>query len=292
MRQETEAGGAGALMGWRGWIAAAMREPLAHFTLAGALIFALTAWADILHRPAVRLSEADVSQLAQFWEQQSGRPPTREDLAGIIAERVDEEIMAQEALRLGLDQEDVIIRRRLAQKYAFVREDLAAIPEPSEARLRAYFEKNAGLFEIPGAMTFRHIYFSAERGAGARPAAAAALAKLQTRPEATLDGDVFILPLAYAAITETDLKRDYGGPFAAALARAPEGVWIGPLESAFGWHVARVEKRQAAAAQDFEAARDVVRARWMEDAQATKREADRKALRARYRVELPPSVAP
>ncbi|KAF0173531.1 MAG: hypothetical protein FD124_2211 [Alphaproteobacteria bacterium] len=282
--------------GWRGalapWVVAAAREPLAHFALIGALIFAATAVADDLHRPAVRLNEGDVAQLAAFWETQSGRRPTPEELRGIVAERVDEEILAQEALRLGLDRDDVIIRRRLAQKYAFVREDLAAIPEPDEARLRAYFADHAGLFATPGSMALRQIYFSAERRAGARAAAEAAMRTLQRTPEATVDGDVFILPLTYASISSIDLERDYGAPFAAALARAPEGAWTGPLQSAFGWHVVRVENRHAQAAPDFASAREAVRARWIEEAQAKKREADRKTLRARYRIVLPRDVAP
>jgi parvulin-like peptidyl-prolyl isomerase len=288
MRQERES----APRQWRSWFAKATREPLAHFALAGAFIFALTTWAEALNRPAVRLNEADISQLAAFWQAQTGRAPTREDMAGIIAERVDEEILAQEALRLGLERDDVIIRRRLAQKYAFVREDLAAIAEPNESQLRAYHERNAGLFTSPGAIALRQIYFSAERGAGARGAAVAALETLQKRPNATIDGDVFILPLSYAAIAESDIQRDYGGPFAAAVARAREGVWTGPIQSAFGWHVVRVESRTASAAQDFDAAREAVLARWLADAQAQQRESDRKKLRARYRIELPPGFAP
>lgn len=282
--------------GWRealpAWVVAASREPLAHFALIGALIFAATALADELHRPAVRLSEADIGQLAAFWETQSGRPPTPEELRGIVAERVDEEILAQEALRLGLDRDDVIIRRRLAQKYAFVREDLAAVPEPDDARLRAYFAEHADQFATPGSLALRQVYFSAERGPGARVAAEAAMRALRRSPEGSVDGDVFILPLTYASVSTSDLERDYGKPFAAALAQAPEGAWTGPVQSAFGWHVVRVEKRHAQAAPDFASAREAVRGRWIEEAQAKKRDADRKALRARYRVVLPRDVAP
>lgn len=276
----------------RSWFAAAAREPLAHFTLAGALIFAVTAGIESTERPSVRLSEADVAQLAAFWEAQSGRQPTDEELSGIVAERVDEEIMAQEALRLGLDRDDVIIRRRLAQKYAFVREDLASIPEPDDARLRAYHADHADEFATPGSIALRQLYFSAERGRGARSAAEAALRTLQRAPDATVDGDVFILPLSYAAIADADIQRDYGPSFAAALASAPQGIWTGPVQSPFGWHVIRVERRQARQPQEFATVREAVRVRWMEDAQAKQREADRKALRAHYRVELPNTVAP
>ncbi len=288
MRPEPDAKNAG----FRSLIAAALREPLAHFALIGALIFVATALADGLNRPAVRLSEADVSQLAAFWETQSGRQPTPEELRGIVAERVDEEIMAREAQRLGLDRDDVIIRRRLAQKFAFVREDLAAVAEPDEARLRAYHAAHPDLFSTPGSIAFRQVYFSAERGPGARAAADAAIRTLRLTPEATVDGDVFILPLTYASITSVDLERDYGAPFASAVTRAPVGVWTGPAPSAFGWHVVRVEGRHAQASQDFEIVREAVRARWIEEAQGQKRDADRKALRARYRIVLPPGVSP
>jgi hypothetical protein len=267
-----------------------LREPLLHFAAIGALLFAVSAALDAWRRPAVVLSAAEVAQLAAYWQAQSGRSPTPEELRGIVAERVDEEIMAEEARRLGLDRDDVIVRRRLAQKYAFVREDLSAAREPTEAELRAYFEAHRDAFASRGGMALRQVYFSAER-TDAAAAVQAAARRLARAPDAPVDGDVFILPLSYAAVAEADLARDYGEPFAKAVATAPVGAWTGPLRSAYGWHMVRVEAREPSRAPAFEAVREGVRTAWREDELAHQRAEERQALRARYRVVLPKELA-
>ena len=104
-----------------------VREPLVHFLLIGALLFAGISVAKDLRRPSVRIDAAEINQLAAYWELQMQRPPTKAELAGIIQGCVDEEILAREAIRLGLDKDDMIVRRRLAQKMAFAGEDLAAV---------------------------------------------------------------------------------------------------------------------------------------------------------------------
>jgi peptidyl-prolyl cis-trans isomerase C len=120
---------------------AALREPLLHFVLIGALLFAFTAWRQQQQvRTEIRITSGEIAQLAAFWETQSQRQPTSEELRGLIEERIDEEVLAREAVRLGLDRDDVIVRRRLAQKMAFVSDDLAVLTEPAETDLRAYFD--------------------------------------------------------------------------------------------------------------------------------------------------------
>ena len=116
------------------FLRAALREPLLHFVLIGALLFALTAWRQQQHGNAeIRITSGEIAQLAAFWETQSQRRPTSEELRRLIEERIDEEVLAREAVRLGLDRDDVIVRRRLAQKMAFVSDDLAVVTEPAEA---------------------------------------------------------------------------------------------------------------------------------------------------------------
>ncbi|HJY42478.1 MAG TPA: hypothetical protein VJ303_14605 [Steroidobacteraceae bacterium] len=116
------------------FLRAALREPLLHFVLIGALLFAFTAWRQQQHDSAeIRITSGEIAQLAAFWETQSQRRPTSEELRRLIEERIDEEVLAREAVRLGLDRDDVIVRRRLAQKMAFVSDDLAVVTEPAEA---------------------------------------------------------------------------------------------------------------------------------------------------------------
>jgi parvulin-like peptidyl-prolyl isomerase len=272
-------------------VRSALHDPLTHFVAAGAAIFALFAATGELRRPVVRIDQGEIDQLAAYWQAQSGRGPTRQELNAMLEERIDEEIMAAEAVRLGLDRDDVIVRRRLAQKYAFVREDLAAPPEPDERALRAYHAAHGDLFASRDAIALRQIFFSAERGAeDARTQASAAALRLKRNPHALIDGDVFMMPLAYAGVAEADLRRDYGAEFAAVVAAAPVGVWTGPVQSPFGWHLVRVEGRTPAQTSDFAAVREAVRARWLEDSLARARAADRRKLRRLYRIELPESA--
>lgn len=274
----------------RGRLAAVLGEPLLHFLVIGGLLFAALTALEA-RREEVRLSDQEVAQLDAYWRAQSDRAPTAAELRSMVDDRIDEEIMAREARRLGLDEDDVIIRRRLAQKYQFVREDLAAPPEPDAAQLRAFYDAHQALFTAPGTIAFRQLYFSRERGPeAAQAAAAAALARLKADPDAAVDGDPFIMPLAQAAATAADLRRDYGDAFAAALAAAPAGAWSGPLPSAYGWHLVYVAARSPDRVLPFAEAEPQVAQRWREAALAERRTAARAELRRRYTIVLPDGV--
>src|ERR1700746_2704759 len=161
-----------------------LREPLLHFLLAGALIFAVY---DLLNPPANGTSQADrmivltkddLRQLVIGWLAQGREAPTVDEMRALVDQKVREQILAREAVGLGLDKDDEIIRRRLAQKMDFLAADIAALQEPSDAELRAWFAQNTPPFAWPPRASFRHLYFSFDRGPGARDEAASALTKL------------------------------------------------------------------------------------------------------------------
>lgn len=261
------------------------REPLVHFLLLGALLFGAMAFADHLKRPAVRIDAQEIEQLATYWELQTQRPPTRDELAALIHERVDEELLSREAIRLGLDKDDMIVRRRLAQKMAFASEDVAAIPEPDDKTLQAYYDAHRDRYAVPGRVALRHVYFSRDRtGETPQAAAAAALAKLKAGRETSSDPS--LLPLTYADIAEADIQRDYGPEFAAAVHRAPVGSWIGPAASAYGLHLIRIERRLPPVVPPLVEVRDEIRAAWLAERRQDGNRAFRAALRKRYKVEI------
>ena len=174
------------------------REPLAHFLLIGALLFGGLTVMKSLRRPVVRLEAQDLNQLASYWEVQMQRPPNKVELAGIIRDRIDEELLAREALRLGLDKDDMIIRRRLAQKMAFATDDVALGKEPSEAELKAYYAKTSESYAAPARVAFQQVFFSGDRPhGGAEKAAAQALERAEEGGRADPTGDPFLFPLAY-----------------------------------------------------------------------------------------------
>lgn len=258
------------------------REPLVHFLVIGAVLFLALQAVRAGQRPTVRISEQELNQLVSYWQMQSGRAPTKGELAAILQDRVDEELLAREAQRLGLDKDDMIIRRRLAQKMAFASEDVGAIPEPTDVQLRAYYDQHKDQYANPAHIALRQVYFSADRGPQAQSAAAEAMA--QARRGQTPSGDPFLLPLTYADVSPADLVRDYGAGFAKAVQAAPVGTWIGPLASPYGLHLVRVEGRQGAETAPFDSVRGDVRDAWIGERRAANNAAFLKGLRQRYRV--------
>ena len=267
-----------------------LREPLLHFLIIGAVLFAGIATVRAVKRPAVRIDAQELEQLAAYWEMQTQRPPTKAELAAIIRERVDEELLAREATRLGMDKGDMIVRRRLAQKMAFASEDVAAIPEPSDATLQRFYDQTKDRYATPARLALRHVFFNADRtGASPEAAATAALAELKAGRPTT--GDPSLLPQTYADVAAADLDRDYGAAFVAAARQAPEGVWVGPVASPYGVHLIRVERRLAPEVPPLSAVRAEVRAAWLAERRAANNRAFLDRLRRRYRVEvagLPP----
>src|SRR5471032_978916 len=146
------------------------------------------------------------------------RPPNKVELAGIIRDRIDEELLAREALRLGLDKDDMIIRRRLAQKMSFATDDVTEMKEPSDADLRAYYARTADHYAAPARVAFQQVFFSGDRPhGGAAKAAAQALERAEEGGRADPTGDPFLFPLAYDDVSLQDLLRDYGTAFVKEL---------------------------------------------------------------------------
>src|SRR3972149_4169500 len=178
-----------------------LREPLVHFLLIGLLLFAVYTVLNpgqgrSLNR--IVLTEDDLQQLQIGFSAQWRRPPTHEEMDGLIYSRVREEILYREALALGLDKEDTIVKRRMAQKMDFLAEDLSDLREPTTEELRAWFEKNSKRFVLPARATLRHLYFSPDRrGEHARADAFRTLNKLAGKPEDSPAAAALAAPLLF-----------------------------------------------------------------------------------------------
>ncbi len=274
-----------------------LREPLLQFLLAGMVLFVGYHWLSPRSGrpdPAARivLTPDDVRQIRIAWLSQGRGDLSPAQLRHLVEARVREEILYREALALGIDKDDTIIRRRMAQKMEFLFEDVAALRDPTADELRAWFKKNAERFTLPTRATFRHLYFSPDRrGARARDDASRALAKLAGKPAdwpaaATL-ADPFMLQDHYGDRSFDEVARTFGPGFARALfVLAPE-AWSGPIESGYGWHLVWVDSITPARVPAFEDTEPEVRRRWIEDQRAEIRERAFKAMRARYKVVLP-----
>ena len=224
-----------------------LREPLIHFLLIGAALFGVYTLVPEARTGAaaskeIRLSLDEIAQLTLLFQSQWRRPPTQQELQRMVENKVQQEILYREALAMGLDRDDEIVKRRMAQKMQFLAEDVAAAREPTSAELKAWYEKNSASFAQPPRLSFRHLYFSPDRrGARARDDAAKALAELAGQPEdakiASALADPFMFQEYYRDRAPDYLAKEFGPQFALAVAKLPPGSWQGPIESGFGWHL-------------------------------------------------------
>jgi hypothetical protein len=272
-----------------------MREPLVHFFLLGAGLFLL--YGVVGERGGVDSTEIVitpghvehlVSGFTRVWQ----RPPTQEELDGLVREYVREEVYYREALAMGLDRDDTIIRRRLRQKLGFLSEDVATQAEPSDDDLRAYLREHSDAFRIDQRFTFSHVYLSpARHGKNLGREAERLLARLNrngTMADHLELGDRFLLDHTYEALTAREAAREFGEKFAAVLDDLPVGQWRGPVESGYGAHLVLVRERTEGRLPALEEVRDAVRREWTNARRLEANEKFYQALLQRYTVTIKP----
>ena len=256
-------------------------SPLLIFLVLGIGLFGIDRWlagGDAGPR-VVTVAGEQVDAIRARWDAQWGRPPTSRELEGLIDEAVREEILYREALRLGLDRDDPIVRRRLAQKMTFMLEDNAQLPAPTTREVEAYFAAHAERYREPRRTTFRHVYLGADRRADPRLDATALLHAMRAGEAGgwRRAGDPFPLLREYADRTDREIAELFGADFAAALGNLATGDWHGPLGSTHGTHLVEVLNRSTPRPP----ALDDVRERVVQDLlEARRREQNRGALRA------------
>ena len=279
-----------------------LREPLIHFLLLGAVLFGLYSLTPAGRTaPAsskqIQLTLDELAQLALLFQAQWRREPTPEELTRLIENKVQNEVLYREALAMGLDKDDEIVKRRLAQKMEFLAEDVAALRDPTRDELRAWFEKNAARFALSPRASFRHLYFSPDRrGDRARDEAARALLKLAGKsgdwPGASALADPFMFQDHYSDRSFEELANLFGPPFAQAVLDLTPGSWQGPIESGYGWHLVWVDSITPGRVPAFEEVEPDVKTEWVAEQRADAKRKAFDAMRARYEVVLPAGRKP
>jgi parvulin-like peptidyl-prolyl isomerase len=269
-----------------------LKEPLLHFLVIGACLFGAYAW---LNRdggdagvPQVRLAAADVQWLKDTFALERQRAPTEEELRALVRGFVKEELLARQAQELGLDKDDIVVRRRLAQKMTFLLQDNSARAAPSEDDLHRLYEAQRGqaqaeprtLLTRPR-ISFTQIFFSRDKRADAAADARAALQQLSQAdaavPAAGL-GDPVSLKSELRKADERAVANQFGAKFAARVFELEPGPWQGPIESSQGFHLVRVTELVPAQLRPFEEVREQLVELWHEQSQREKEE--------RYFIEL------
>ena len=270
------------------------REPLIHFFVLGLAVFGLHAVLDrkpvtIVDDPhLVEVSSADIEWMWTLLNKKMGREPTRQDLRDQVNQLIREQILSREAVAMGLDEGDIVVRRRLVQKVEFLFKDLSAMTEPTEDDLRNYYTENRPKYEIPPQVTFSQAYFSIDsRGVDGAKQAAQALTKEGHDPsKASTLGDASMLPPECAQCSTREIINRFGKDFAKAVKNLEPGSWYGPIRSTYGFHAVYIYARQEAILPKLDNIIDRVRNDWMFENQEENARRVYGEIRSRYRVLL------
>lgn len=243
---------------------AILTQPLLWFFLIGILLFAIDGQ-RAPDRNEIHVSQAMQDRLALLWQTQTGLTPSPAELDSLVNNWVQEEVLYQEALRLGLEEEDSIIRRRLVQKINFIAES-EPMPEPETATLEDYYTSHIGNYTLPPRYSFRQLYFTGQ------DAARAALVKIQQGEAVTAFGETSMLNANYAYRSALELNVNFGIGFAEQLQDIETGSWQGPLPSGFGFHLVNVTNKHPQEVTPFAAIREQVLADYRRDQQENARQ--------------------
>jgi hypothetical protein len=271
-----------------------LRQPLLHFLIIGALIFGLysfigreTSTRSPLDR--IEVSQPQIELLMNDWERQWRQVPDSEELQNIIDRYIRDEVFYREAKALGLDRNDIIIRRRLIQKMQFLTEDTTALPEPTDEDLQAYLNDRINQYFIPGRVSFTQIYFSRElRGDNTDTDARLVLRQLQSSSEPAKEsvsfGDRSMLPPNYKLVSIQELKNIFGSTFGEETIGITHEGWQGPFHSVYGSHLINITQVVPAHLANLEEVRSKVRQDWLADRRQQQDEQFYQQLRDRYTV--------
>ena len=265
-----------------------LKDPLVHFLVIGAALFALSSWRGESMRAGRERILITADQVASARDAAAllqGHAPTADELAALVEPAIREEVLYREALALKLDDNDDEVRRRLVEKMQYLTQDLADPEAGSEAELEAFYSANPARFETPELVTFDQVFLSpAERGNALPVDAEAALAKLRAGANPVETGDRTPLRASYADAPRDQVAILFGEPLAHAVFTLAPGDWTGPFQSDFGLHLVRLQKRTERRLPPFAEIRDRVAAELAADRRRTRNEADYQRMRSHYDV--------
>lgn len=267
---------------------AIVREPLVHFLIAGACIFAGYEWTGAgrdVGDYSIEIGEGEIRQLALTWAGTRQRPPTKAEMDGLLEDRIREEILYREALRLGLDRDDMIVRRRMAAKMDYLAEQEAEADPPSDAELQAYFDDNSAKYGSGPVYDFEQIYLGRDPGSDIS-GLAQKLNSGAVRPE-----EVAVrlsLPRSFDGVGSNEIARRFGSDFAQAMIGAEQASWTGPIASGYGLHMVRIAAREQGKLPELKNIRQQVFNDWRAERIAERRAEIYSDLRRQYHVEIAP----
>lgn len=238
-----------------------LKEPLLHFLLVGLAIFLVYGWVsdESSDENKIVIDDSHLSHLISIWELQWNRPPTEEELQGILEKYLQQEIFYREALKMNLDHNDEVVKRRLAQKMEFLSDDLSALVDaPTDEKLRDYYQKNQEKYQVPYQYSFKQVVFTSDRHPNPEAAASKAQQRHGSKPvDAMRDqGDRLSVRYQFDKLYEPQVDKELGGDLAVSLRSLPLNEWSGPVKSGYGFHLIYLSEKQEPYFPDFQDIRD------------------------------------
>jgi hypothetical protein len=269
------------------------RDPLFHFLAIGAAIYlAFGVFAEPVLKETdktIVVSAAEVEWMQTSWKKRWNRPPTAQEMDSMVQQYIRETVLYREALTMGLNKHDQVIRRRLAQKLEFLAKDLAALTSPTEEELQAYFNAHWDRYQQPARYTFTQVFFDPDkRGdatlADAEKIKATLIEKGDAIESAGALGDGFMLQNYYPEKDRAEIQKFFGGGFTKSLVALSPGQWHGPVLSGYGMHLVYVSHISEPPAPVFAELRERVAQDWKTDKGEELNEKFYANLRDRYTI--------
>jgi hypothetical protein len=264
-------------------------EPMLHFVLIGIALFGGYRWvspADSGGRRIV-ITQGVVDDLVAQHVAARGREPSTTELNHLIESYVHDEILYREGVRLGLDRDDIVVKRRVRQKIEMIAEEDASTRAPNDADLSAYLTANPARFVQPAILTFEQVFIGEPTsGPGVVHAVAHIREALRKGADSGELGKPTLLPRQMTRTPADLVARDFGASFAATLENVPVGEWVGPIDSSFGAHYVRVSDRTPAVAPQLAAVRDQVVREWENERRQRARNDAYARMRGEYTVSI------
>lgn len=272
-----------------------LREPLVHFLVLGLLIFAAFGWfsRDLQSEDEIFISRSQQEHLVTMFTRTWQRRPTPQEFQGLLRDYLRQEIAYREAVKMGLDQDDIIIRRRMRQKLELLTDDIVSFSEPADTELQNYLEENQEEFRLEPVIDLRQIYISRDkRGAGADEFARSLLAQLRRDPgdQPMADwremGDALPLPAELERARSSEISRQFGQQFTDNILGIEQGVWTGPVLSGYGLHLVVIDQFTPARDPALEEVRERVKIEWMNQRRRTATDDLYDQLAENYQIEI------
>lgn len=226
-----------------------LREPLMHFLVIGAAIYLLYGlFAEPVpdeDNKTIVVTAGEIEWMQSSWQKRWNRPPTAQEFDGLVQQYIRETVLYREALTMGLNQHDQVIRRRLAQKLEFLAKDLVTLTPPSDEDLRGYFTEHRDRYQRPVLYTFTQVFIDPDkRGDATLEEAEEIKARLIAEGDALEDpgalGDSFMLQTYFPQKEPAEVQKQFGSGFTESLVELAPGRWHGPVLSGYGVHLVYV----------------------------------------------------